>query len=463
MLIYVNDTFEVLMKFNSKLRNLFIGVCALTTSLTASADPFGGSFRGKSFDGAVYAMSNKIEGNSVVAYGRKSDGTLDFIGEFNTGGFGSTDFDGGEGLDPLISQYSVLLTDDRRFLFAVNVGSSSVSLFQVRDNLSLRLVDVAKVRGVGPNSLAFRDGVLYVSTIDADGVFTAEPDQEGALQAFRLLDVGATAKLLPVKKSRRLLNNRPSSIQFSPDGRFLVVSSINAGSSGLASGSTDEIVVYSVSRSGLLSKAPVDAATSTLPNNAEGRNLPSAIGFDIVEDDGRQFVVVTEAREFQPNGLPPAFPALQAGSVSTWELGEHGELSPIVLDAVASATGDVTDGERTVCWIEFSDDKEEFWVSNALDSSISTYSFNEGVIELVDVVAAQVNDVTSPDPSVAFGIESDGFIDLSLSDNGKYLYQLAGLRGSILVFKTEDNGELTLIQTVTGDLPVVDSQGIAAF
>ena len=66
--------------------------------------------------GAVYAMTNgegQVEGNvqgpnAVVAYAQAADGTLSIIGTYPTGGNGG-DYDGGEGLDPLISAYACLL------------------------------------------------------------------------------------------------------------------------------------------------------------------------------------------------------------------------------------------------------------------------------------------------------------------------------------------------------------------
>ena len=51
------------------------------------------------FDGAVYTATNALDGNQIAAFGRNSDGTLSFINNFATGGLGSTEFDGGEGLD----------------------------------------------------------------------------------------------------------------------------------------------------------------------------------------------------------------------------------------------------------------------------------------------------------------------------------------------------------------------------
>lgn len=43
--------------------------------------------------GSVFAMSNILEGNTIVLYTRADDGTLSLVGEFGTEGSGG-DFDG---------------------------------------------------------------------------------------------------------------------------------------------------------------------------------------------------------------------------------------------------------------------------------------------------------------------------------------------------------------------------------
>lgn len=443
-----------------KIITLIFGMLlALTYSPFSGAEGFNQNLQySPPFEGAVYAMDNDFRRNAIVAYGRNDDGTLELIGKFNTGGAGAA-FDGGEGLDPLISAYSLLLTENRRFLLAVNAGSNTLTVFRIRSDFSLRRTDRKRVYGVGPNSIAYHDGRIYVSSIDADGVFTGEPDQEGALTGFRLSPQG---KLQRIRGSVRVLGNRPSAIQFSPDGKFLVVASINAGSAALASSSTDEIVVYGVLRNGRLTRSSLDGAASTLPGNSEGRNLASAIGFEIVKDEGRQFIVATEAREFQPDGSPPAFANLQTGSVSTWELADDGELSPVSLDVIAGNS--ITEGERTACWIEFSRDQNTFWVSNALDSTLSSYSFDQGKVSLIERVEAAGTPPDNTTPEDAFAT-TDGWIDLWISDNGRYIYQLFGLSGTIGVFKVEEDGlghGLTEIQRLT-DLPQINTQGIVAF
>lgn len=425
------------------------------------------------FAGAVYAMSNgsgQVDGNVqgdnwIAAYGRAADGTLSLIDRYGTGGLGG-DFDGGEGLDPLISAYALNKTEDNQFLLAVNAGSNTLTAFSIEENtFGLSITDTEGTNGIGPNSVAHTsalgpdgvNGLVYVSNITREE-FAAqgEPAHQGSLMGYWLLDDGT---LQPIDGAWRALANRPSAVQFSPDGNFLVVASINAGSIALASDDQNEIVVYRVNQNGTLSEEITAGATSTLREDGtgrnDGRNLPSAIGFQIVGDN---YVVVTEAREFQPDGTPPAFPALQDGSVSTWQITADGGLRPISLD-VASG---VNNTGRTACWLDFTEDGNTFFVSNAIEAGLASYSFNNGVIELLDQVAAQGVGATgnTTDPAAAFGT-TQGWIDMWISDDGEFLYQLHGLGGTIGVYRI-DGTSLSLVEEVTGDLPANNVQGIVA-
>jgi len=403
------------------------------------------------FEGAVYAMTNGLQYNSVVGYGRESDGTLTLLGEYSTGGKGSDAFDGAEGLDPLISAYALTITSDNRFVLAANAGSNTISVLRIEADYSLTVVDQESTGGVGPNSIAVNsdNSVVYVANIAQAGVpFTGEPDQEGSFYGFNLSSNG---DLTLIPGSGRNLGNRPSAIQFSPNDEFLVVTSINSGSATLGSGSEDEVVVYSVDGGGVTSATATGAATSTLRDNTEGRNLPSAIGFQVVGDN---YVVVTEAREFQPDGTPPAFPALQSGSVSTWQIQSDGSLTAIDLDVPTGADGE----GRTACWLDFNADESVFWVSNAIEASLSAFSFSNGDVENLGVSATGTGTLGAGAPE-AFA-NTDGWIDLWIA--GDFLYQLYGLDGTIGVYRISGNS-LTLVEELSGDLPLEDTQGIVAF
>lgn len=420
------------------------------------------------FVGAVYAMTNgdgqivgsNVQGpNTIIAYGRDANGELTPIGPFATDGNGG-DFDGGEGLDPLISAYALTKTDDNENLLAVNAGSNTITSFNIEDDFSLEIAGTPQPTGaLGPNSIDVYDvdrdglkGIVYVSNITrAEFLAGGEPEHQGTVTGFWLLDDGS---LSPIDGSTRNLENRPSAVQFSPDGNWLVVASINSGAAALASGSEDELVVYRVNADGTLSSDKVGAATSTLRGNTEGRNLPSAIGFQIVENN---YVVVTEAREFRPDGTPPAFPALQDGSVSTWQIQGDGSLTPISLDV---ASGENNTG-RTACWLDFTADGNYFFVSNAIEAGLASYSFNNGVVQLLDQTAAQGQGTGGADNGPDAFAVTEGWIDMWITDDGEYLYQLFGLDGTIGIYRV--NGQsLEFVGEASGNLPETNTQGIVA-
>ena len=424
--------------------------------------------------GAVYVATNDLENNEVAAFGRLADGTLVPLGNFATGGAGSTEFDGGEGLDPLISADSLVVTEDEQFLLVVNAGSDSISSFYINDDFTLELIDVEASGGVGPNSLAVDDGLVFVTNIDRDGFALGDPDtprgepnDEGNVVGFYLADDG---DLTPNGQSADL-DNRPANIAFSSDGDRLIVSSITSGSAALPGPNAEaSIYAFDILRSGRLQLA--DTGTPTLRGNEEGRNLPSAIDFDIANIDGQDFIVVTEAREFNSEGAPPALPALQAGSVTVYALGDDSSLTITERD-LATTDGDPAapnafgaDGQQlTACWIDFGSDGRTFYVSNAINSTISSFRLeDDGSVTIIDTTAAAgTSGFETPgvaqDGPTTFG-RTDGFIDLDVSPDGGFLYQLEGLSGNIGVYEIGHDGGLELIQELSGELPEIDTQGL---
>ena len=419
--------------------------------------------------GAVYVQTNALEGNEIAAFGRNLNGTLFHIGDYATGGAGSTEFDGGEGLDPLISADSIIAVQNEQFLVTVNAGSDTLTCFRIEDDFGLTKVSTISSGGVGPNSLAYANGYLYVSNIDRDGfalgdrnVPRGEPNDEGNVVGFTINEEGILA---PLPNSTFDLDNRPADLGFSADGSRLIVTSITAGSAALPGpGSANSVVVLGIGGDGEVT-GMVGSATGTVVGNSEGRNLASAIDFDTATVNGREFVVVTEAREFNAEGAPPALPALQAGSVSVYELMADGSLVATVDDlTLGNPTGSPFEpsNQLTTCWIDFGLDGQTFFVSNAINATISSLYLNpDGTLDVLETVAAagvsgfSGGGTTGPE---VFGT-TDGFIDLDVSSDGRYLYQLEGLSGEISVYAI-DGGSLTQIQDLAGYLPEIDTQGI---
>lgn len=421
-------------------------------------------------EGAVYTMTNALDGNEIAAFARGRDGRLTSIGNFSTDGLGSTEFDGGEGLDPLISADSIIVSGDQQFLFAVNAGSDTISSFRINRNFSLTLVDTVPSGGVGPNSLAISGNRLFVSNIDRDGLALGvegttrgEPNDEGNVTGFL---VSSSGRMSPIRRSTINLDNRPANIGFSADGTRLIITSITAGSAALPGpNAANSVVVYGVNSRGRVSRRMLGSATGTQVGNAEGRNLGSAIDFDTTMIGNREFVVVTEAREFNAEGAPPILPALQAGSVSVYELNPDGSLTSTEDDfALGDPTASPFDNasQLTTCWIDFGSDGRTFYVSNAINATISSFRLlGNGRLRLLEEVAASGVSGFSTGETSGPGVfgTTDGFIDLDVSDDGRFLYQLEGLSGEISVYRVNSNRSLSLIQEVDG-LPEIDTQGI---
>ena len=75
---------------------------------------------------------------------------------FRTGGRGS-----GGTVDPLASQGSLRLSEDKAWLLAANAGSGTLSVFRVEGS-HLELSDQVPTEGSEPNSVAEHAGLVYV-------------------------------------------------------------------------------------------------------------------------------------------------------------------------------------------------------------------------------------------------------------------------------------------------------------
>ena len=158
--------------------------------------------------GAVYALTNQITGNAVMAFNRAADGTLTPTETFLTGGLGN----GREGfIDPLASQGALILSADNQFLFAVNALSDEISVFTVNED-GLRLIDIVPSGGRLPVSLTHREGLLYVLNAGA-----------GTITGFTQ---GTDGTLTPLDGSTQTLGGGPGAaltqVGFTPNGTLLV-------------------------------------------------------------------------------------------------------------------------------------------------------------------------------------------------------------------------------------------------
>ncbi|HEY2499197.1 MAG TPA: hypothetical protein VGK24_19225 [Candidatus Angelobacter sp.] len=429
-----------------------VSVACLLALTAFSSAVFAKTALAQDTTGAVYVGTNNAQENGLVAYGRNPDGTLAYIGEYQSGGAGGRLNTGGP-VDTLISAHSVLNVDNR-FVLQINAGSNSVSSFRVNKDFSLTLIGVVPSDGFGPDTIAVRNGVVYVANVDDDGVFTGPEDQVGNLVAFTLNR--GSGHLQEIPGSKRQLVGRPSDVAIARSGRSLVVSIYNDGSSAISgSAGKAEIESFGILRPGFLTPSPVSAIASTQRNNDQNRNLPSAIGIAIRESAGREVVVVTESREFLANGQAATLSQFQTGSVSTFGLDGSGLLRPISLDVPTSSeiTTGPTNTSTSSCWTSFDKDGRTFWVVSASSSIISSFRFNEdGSVEEIESRAATGVPVNPDAPNPAAG--ATGFVDVAETGNSDFLYELASGTGQVDVYQINSPDQpLTLLQQMSTGLP----------
>ena len=153
--------------------------------------------------GSLYTQTNDPAGNTVQRFDRAPDGSLTPAGTFATGGAGLASLGGRQG--------AVELSGDGRYLYAVNAGSDSVSVFRAGHT---RLIDIVSSRGVAPASIAEHRGRVYV--LNSGGT--------PSVAAFRRWSDGS---LKPIPGGTRVLApgaDGAAQVSVTPDGRALVVS-----------------------------------------------------------------------------------------------------------------------------------------------------------------------------------------------------------------------------------------------
>jgi 6-phosphogluconolactonase len=344
--------------------------------------------------GAVFVMTNAADKNEIIAYQRNADGSLGHKRRFATGGRGS-----GGITDPLGSQGSVTLTEDRSFLLAVNAGSGEISVFRVHQDL-LDLVDVTPCGGSEPVAVVQHGNLVYV--LNAGG--------SSNVVGFYLERSG---RLRQIQNSISFLTTASSgaaSLSFSPDGQTLLVTEK----------STNKIDVFQVHADGRL--GPIMA------NSAAGPGT---------------FAVL-----FAPNGTALVAETGPAGGNNASAISSYTVLSNLSLSAVSASVP--TLGAAT-CWVAVTPNGHFVYTSNAGSSTISGFSIaaNGALTPLAGTILA-----TLPTGSTN--------LDVAVTVDGKFLYSLDSGTGVVSIFGIGEDGLLTPLGEVGNLHANAGLNGIAA-
>ncbi|KAJ3251281.1 hypothetical protein HK103_002551 [Boothiomyces macroporosus] len=118
--------------------------------------------------GATYLMTNDPAGNNIVVSAIGQDGKLSIVNTVSTGGKGGNGIadKSDKGPDSLFSQDSVIVGGN--FLFNVNPGSNSVSMFSIdqADPTRIKLLQTADSCGDFPVALAFSSKLQMLCVVN---------------------------------------------------------------------------------------------------------------------------------------------------------------------------------------------------------------------------------------------------------------------------------------------------------
>lgn len=260
--------------------------------------------------GAVYTLTNAASGNAVIAFRRATDGSLTRIGTFPTGGNGT-----GGTIDPLVSQYAVILDDDHHSLFAVDAASNQVTSFHVEGNGTLKRTGSVSSNGVRPISLAAHGSLLYVLN-------TGDNTVSGYL-------VKGNTQVTPLPQSTRSLAAAAAgaaAIRFTPDGRHVVVSERVS----------NRLEVFPVQLDGRLGDPVVSPAHGG-----------ASFGFDVTRFNQP---IVSETQ----------------GALTSYAMSASGALTPI--------TASISTGGAAACWVTITSNGRFAYTTNAGSNFVAGFA-----------------------------------------------------------------------------------------
>jgi 6-phosphogluconolactonase (cycloisomerase 2 family) len=405
----------------------------------------------KAGGGHLYMQTNETK-NAIIHYHWSANGGLAEVERVATGGAGSgelspiyhinrpNDFEGAG---------SVILTPDRRFLFATNAGDNSVSSFAVDKEGRLTLLDVKRTgstQGGGAKSVAYAPSshTLFV-------VHTFGPDH------LRLMSVDGEGKLTP-RPERYSVNtvewpNRvPTMAVLSPDGKFLFV------------GTTfDELPSRKNPDGSLILWIPhKDGALHVIASNAPDPD--GIVVFPVGGDGGLGEPSLYDAKGASPfyiaflHNRPDTFVVGYAVSngVSIGKVDANGKITvsaPVTLDTSAGLPSEL-------CWLAVSPDDRLVFTTNFGYSDISSYRIDGNVLSIAkDPASPKVRgDGTF---RAIDGVVSSGPSDSWLTPDGEYLYEIYGNASKLVGYATKPDGSLKEITSVK--IPYNSPEGLAGF
>ena len=358
-------------------RKTFAVLVIITSLMSLTEAVLAEDWQGNQKAGAVYAMTNAADGNRVVVFDRDQDGYLTLVDSVPTEGLGF-----GDSLDPLASQGSLVLTQDKQWLLVVNAGSNDVSVFRVEPQ-GLKLMDVVDSGGEFPVSITVSHNLVYVLNAGEGPNITG----------FFLSHLGG---LIPRPDTTRSLGTGGfAQVGFDPHSNNLVITDRG----------DNEILVFPMDRHGRLVEEPITTSSNGI----------APFGFIF---DKKGHLLVSEAG---------------SGAVSSYDILYDGTLHLI--------SPSIENGQRATCWIA-GNRRGYVFTANTGSQTLSAYTLENPASSKLTLLDATAGFGNRP---IDMGIDNtgrflyaldpaSGSIDMFVIESTGSLTSLGAVAGGFSIF-----------------------------
>jgi len=407
--------------------------------------------------GHLYMQTNEVK-NAVVHYHRSANGTLTEVERVATGGAGSGVYKPISNQDSAPNAFegagSVILSADRRFLFATNGGDNSASSFSVGKDGRLTLLDTKPTgndvqgRSGTAKSVAYDDsrGMLYV-------LHSFGPDH------LRLMSVSSDGKLTPrmeryTANTATKLNRVPTMAVISPDGKFLLVGTTFDLPIAISGTYPDGSPILWVTgpdgkTRSVASNAPDPDGLVVFPINEDG-----TLGAPSFHDGGAGSPFYIAFLHNRPDTFIIGYAV--GDGVATGHIDEEGRIGIGPLVPIDTRRGAIAE----LCWASVSPDDRLLYATVFGYSNITTFHIDGLEIKVAKDPACPVVEGDGTARGLCGDITS-GPSDNWITPDGAFLYQIYGNASRLVGYATQPDGSLSEVTSVK--IPYNSPQGLAGY
>jgi 6-phosphogluconolactonase (cycloisomerase 2 family) len=405
--------------------------------------------------GHLYMQTNEVR-NCVIHYFRAPDGTITEVERLFTGGAGSGVFKPVSGQASAPNAFeganSVILTPDRRFLFATNGGDNSVSSFGVGQDGKLTLLDAKRTGNIVDGTAGTLKALTYspshkmlyalhafgnpnhlrLMSVDDEGNLTPRPEgytintMDWPRRLATMASLTADEKFLVVGTT---FDDAPA--ETNPDGTPILWIEKNGAPHSIASNLPDPIglIVFPVDAHGTLGEAKIQDGGGGSPWNVQFlRHRPDHFLLGYAVADG----------------------------VALGRIDEDGNL-----DIGPNVQIDTFRGKPSeLCWLSVTSDDRMAFATVFGYGYVVSYRVDGNILSIAKDPACPL----VPGDGTFRGLDgvvTSGPSDSWLSPDDAYLYQIYGNASKLIGYAVQPDGSLEEITSAT--IPYNSPQGLAGF